>query len=133
MSDLTRTCPNCGSHTSSVGAAFAEGEPCPYCGAEANLDQVHIFTSAELRVHDDRIRAEALAPVLALADELAAERDRIRQAYRDHNAGRTEGRPIVRPDLDTWASAYEVAERKTRAALRAAAGTPTHRNQKEET
>jgi hypothetical protein len=60
-----------------------------------------ILASDWLRAHDDRIRAEALAPVLALADEWVA---RQRPSTRDHAA-----------------------------ALRAAAGTPTHHNQKEGT
>lgn len=60
---------------------------------------------------------ELMEAVERVADELAAERDRIRAAYREHNAGRPEGRPIRRPDLDTWANAYEVAERKVRTML----------------
>jgi hypothetical protein len=34
------TCPGCGTHTSSVLAAFEEGRPCPNCGlsAEAALE-----------------------------------------------------------------------------------------------
>jgi len=52
-----------------------------------------------------------------VADELDAERTRLREAYRQHNAGRKEGRPVKRPDLDTWANAYEVAGRKVRALL----------------
>jgi tRNA C32,U32 (ribose-2'-O)-methylase TrmJ len=31
------TCPVCDSHTSSVRRAVLDGEPCPYCGASADL------------------------------------------------------------------------------------------------
>ena len=53
----------------------------------------------------------------AVASELEADRDRIRAAFREHNAGRKEGRPLRRPDLRTWSDAYEVAARKVRKAL----------------
>ncbi|MCW2785263.1 MAG: hypothetical protein JWP74_1780 [Marmoricola sp.] len=43
MSDLKRSCPACGSYSSSVGIDFRNGDPCRYCGLSANaafeLDQ----------------------------------------------------------------------------------------------
>lgn len=33
MADRKATCPGCGSRTTSVFEAMADGEPCPYCGA----------------------------------------------------------------------------------------------------
>jgi hypothetical protein len=31
---VKETCPGCDAHTSSVYAAFRDGDPCPYCGHE---------------------------------------------------------------------------------------------------
>jgi hypothetical protein len=70
-----------------------------------------ILASGWLRAHDDRIRAEALADVLALADEWEGW-----DGTRPHPG---ESSPRQREQL--------------RAALRAAAGTPTHHNQEEGT
>lgn len=58
-----------------------------------------------------------MSAVEEVADWLASERDRLRAAYREHNAGRPKDRPVRRPDLDAWAAAYEVAERRLREAL----------------
>lgn len=68
------------------------------------------------RIKADAVPRESLEEVVGW---LESERDRIRQAYREHNMGRAEGRPIKRPDLDTWANAYEVAARRVRAILSA--------------
>lgn len=38
MSDTKYTCPWCGSHTTAIGDAFAEGEPCPECGAPVSRE-----------------------------------------------------------------------------------------------
>lgn len=45
-------CPACGSHTSSVLAAFEEGRPCPECGlsAEASLE---ILTVRQRRADEE--------------------------------------------------------------------------------
>lgn len=68
-----------------------------------------------------RIKADAVAAererITSVADELAQKRDDCREAFRQHNAGRAEGRPTVRPDLRAWSDAYEVSERMVRAAL----------------
>lgn len=62
-----------------------------------------------LRAQVERVRAECTA--------LAKERDELRENHRAHNANRREGRPPSRPDIGTWADAYEVAERRIRSAL----------------
>lgn len=56
------------------------------------------------------------------ADVLDVERARLRDAYRKHNEGRDLGRlKRIRPDIDTWANAYEVAARIVRATTNSAA------------
>lgn len=85
------------------------------------LNSRHHFTlppAVVLALLDGLEAAEAkVARVEAHREWLADERDDIRDAFRRHNAGRREGRPTRRPDLDTWANAYEVAERHLRAVL----------------
>lgn len=65
MSDLTRTCPGCDSHTSAIGIAFREDEPCPYCGLPA---------SAAAQIDDARERGatRGLTEALAKAEVRAA-------------------------------------------------------------
>jgi hypothetical protein len=68
--------------------------------------------------------AKSLAPVVAqmLADEgeriaqgIDSKRAEARTAFRQHNAGRDlSTKPPRRPDLDSWANAFEVAARIAR-------------------
>jgi hypothetical protein len=96
-----------------LGATFGPGSAtaiCETCGAVV-ADGWQARHAASL--HGDGLSAR----IEALADWLDSERDSIREAYRQHNAGRKEGRPVRRPDLSTWGNAYEVAGRKVREAL----------------
>jgi hypothetical protein len=88
---------------------------CPGDGRYAPPGRGHMEgCSAELAV-----AANEGSAVERLADEMAAKRDELREAYRRHNAGRAPDRPRVRPDLRTWSDTYEVAERDLRAAIEA--------------
>ena len=75
MSDIKRSCPGSNSWTSSVGIAFRDGEPCPYCG----------------------LPAEAVA-LLDAAAERGLERavvDRLAAAERDLAGVRAENRRLL--------------------------------------
>lgn len=74
MSDLKMVCPACDSWTSSVGIAFRDGEPCPYCGLPADTARVVIEARARradedlvarvLEADQRAVKAEAEAAVL---------------------------------------------------------------------
>jgi hypothetical protein len=99
----------------------ADGE---WCGALEDTFATVARIKADARAAG---AADLAAKITALADDLAAERDALREAYRQHNAGRAPDRPRRRPDLDTWANALEVTERKVCAVVREATGThPPH-------
>lgn len=89
-------------HDENIGAA----------SSEADAAHVAAFDPPTVLALLDR-----LAAAEEVADWLASERDSLREAYRQHNVGRNPPHNRVRPDLDTWANAYEVAERSLRAAL----------------
>ena len=69
MSDLKRDCPACEAWTSSVGVAFRDGNPCPYCGLPA--DAAEEFDRAIKRGADGD-----LAKRMADAEQRAAKAER---------------------------------------------------------
>ena len=87
MSDLKRSCPACDSHTSAIGAAFRDGEPCPYCGLPA--EAAHAIDAAQERhVSEEVLKRLAAAEVRAVNAEAEARRvnailDSLRRALRE--------------------------------------------------
>ena len=87
MSDLKRSCPACDAHTSAIGAAFRDGEPCPYCGLPA--EAAAAFDRAVTRGADEDMaqraaQAEQRAAVAeARVAMLQARLDRIAALVRD--------------------------------------------------
>jgi DNA repair exonuclease SbcCD ATPase subunit len=74
MSDLKRSCPGCDAWTSSVGAAFRDGEPCPYCGLPA--EAAHAIDEARER-HASEVVVKRLADAEVRAAKAEAEVDRL--------------------------------------------------------
>ena len=87
MSDLKRSCPACEAWTSSVGAAFRDGESCPYCGLPA--EAAFQFDRAVARGADEQL-AERFAKAEGRAAKAEAEVARLRALLRE--VGRTAAR-----------------------------------------
>lgn len=68
------TCPVCGSHTSSVLYAVRDGEPCPHCGAPADVIE-RVNALQETRA-DSTLKAELERTIIELG-KVTAERDRL--------------------------------------------------------
>ena len=60
------------------------------------------------------VEREVRRALTEAADMLMDQSLELRQAYRDHNAGRDPSKPRRRPDLDTWANADEAASHAIR-------------------
>jgi hypothetical protein len=70
------------------------------------LDLLDALVVAEQMLDDERER---------IAQEIDRRRAEARTAFRQHNAGRDlSAKPPRRPDLDSWANAFEVAARVAR-------------------
>lgn len=80
MSDIKRTCPACDSWTSSVGIAFRDGEPCPYCGLPAEAVEA-LDRAAERGAEQSMVDMAAKAEVRATNAE--AEVRRLRGLLRE--------------------------------------------------
>jgi hypothetical protein len=73
MSDKM-TCPVCGSHTSGVFSAAQNGDPCPRCGAPADVI-LRVDALRETRA-DEALKAELERTVIELG-RVTAERDQL--------------------------------------------------------
>lgn len=69
-----QTCPGCNSHASDVAHAFADGEPCPFCGLSAGAAK-EIMAVQQARA-DDAVKAE-FAALRLRADRAERDRDRV--------------------------------------------------------
>jgi hypothetical protein len=86
------TCPACDAHTSSVWTAFADGDPCPYCGLPAGAAEA--FENARQRGAD-----EALIEQAARAEQRATaaeERCRVLERALQEVGRRVES--VLKPD-----------------------------------
>jgi hypothetical protein len=70
MSDLKRICPGCDSWTSAIGAAFRDGEPCPYCGLPA--EAAHLIDEAQERNVSQKVLDRLAAAEIRAAKAEAA-------------------------------------------------------------
>jgi hypothetical protein len=65
VSDLKRSCPACGTHSSSVGIDFRDGNPCRYCGLPAEA-------AFQLDAARERGASQAAVEMAAQAEARAA-------------------------------------------------------------
>lgn len=79
MSDKM-TCPGCGSHTSSVYSAYADGEDCPICGLSyaASSELIEIRDTVRVSLANDKVKAIA-EDALCRAGKAEAENERLRR------------------------------------------------------
>lgn len=69
MSDLKRECPGCHSHTSAVGQAIEDREPCPYCGYDLSAELTRVerelawTRDATLKEAEEAVRKLPLSPL----------------------------------------------------------------------
>jgi hypothetical protein len=77
MSDLKMTCPGCDAHTSAVGIAYRDGDPCPYCGlpAEETLQRVKTARITAERSESARLSniLQSVATLVYEAEQAGAE------------------------------------------------------------
>jgi DNA repair exonuclease SbcCD ATPase subunit len=73
-------CPGCGSYTSSVYRAFADGEPCPVCGLshEATAELITIRDTVRVSRANDEVKAIA-EDALRRAGKAEAEVETLRR------------------------------------------------------
>lgn len=92
MGDMKRSCPGCEAWTSSVGLAFRQGEPCPYCGLPAEaarlIDEAQERNvSAKLTqrlIEAEKRAAKAEGAAAELRSLLASIHNRLHDAYEKH-------------------------------------------------